>query len=424
MQIYVVRKGDNLWSIAKRFGTSISAIVQANQLFDENVLVVGQALIIPTPERQIVHIVRPGESLWSIARQYGTTVETLARDNNITSTSIILPGQRLIIGKPIIEVNGYLPQVGPRGQQVARNLSAFLTYLSIFSYHILENGDILPIEAQAAVNIGRSEHAAPLMVITNFSGRKFSSDLAHSVLSNPAAQERLITNVLYVMGTSGYKGLNIDFEYVYPKDRELYNKFLARVVSRLHPQGFLVSTALAPKETANQAGLLYEAHDYPVHGRLADFVVLMTYEWGFATGPPQAIAPINKVRRVLNYAVTAIPPKKILMGMPLYGRDWKLPFIKGKSIAKTVSPPDAIRIAAEHKADIQYSNISQAPFYHYYDNQGIQHEVWFEDARSMQAKYNLVREYGLRGVSYWELMSPFPQNWIVLESNFRVRKII
>jgi len=424
MQIYIVRSGDNLSSIALRFGININSIIQANQIPNPDVLVIGEALVIPTPESSRIHMVQPGETLWSISRRYGTTVETIIQDNRITSPYVIFPGQKLVIGKPIIEVNGYLPQVGPAGQQVARNTSRFLTYLSIFSYHILENGDILPIEAQTAVNIARKEHAAPLMVITNFSGRKFSPELAHAVLSNPAAQENLITNVLYIMGTSGYRGLNIDFEYVYPADRELYNQFLSRVVARLHPQGFLVSTALAPKVNASQSGLLYEAHDYPVHGRLVDFVVLMTYEWGYATGPPWAIAPINEVRRVLDYAVTAIPPKKILMGMPTYGRDWKLPFVKGETIAQTVSPPQAVLRAARYNANIQYNTIYQAPYYYYTDEQGIRHIVWFEDARSVRAKYNLVKEYGLRGVSYWELMSPFPQNWLVLEANFRVRKII
>ena len=110
-------------------------------------------------------------------------------------------------------------------------------------------------------------------------------------------------------------------------------------MNKLHPLGYSVSTALAPKTKADQVGLLYEAHDYPVHGALCDFVVLMTYEWGYAAGPPWAIAPINEVRRVLDYAVTAIPRNKILMGMPTYGRDWKLPFVAGTSIASTISPP-------------------------------------------------------------------------------------
>ena len=98
------------------------------------------------------------------------------------------------------------------------------------------------------------------------------------------------------------------------------------VTERLHSLGYIVTTALAPKTSAGQMGLLYEAHHYPVHGRLADHVILMTYEWGYTYGPPMAVSPLNQVRRVLNYAVTAIPPEKILMGMPNYGYDWMLPY--------------------------------------------------------------------------------------------------
>lgn len=85
---------------------------------------------------------------------------------------------------------------------------------------------------------------------------------------------------------------------------------------------------MPPKISGQQQGLLCEAHDYASQGQIADFVTLMTYEWGWAGGPPLAIAPINEVQRVLNYAITVIPRNKILMGIPLYGRDWKIPWMK------------------------------------------------------------------------------------------------
>ncbi len=93
----------------------------------------------------------------------------------------------------------------------------------------------------------------------------------------------------------------------------------------LHPLGYVVATALAPKVSAEQKGTLYVAHDYPVHGQLADFVIIMTYEWGYIYGPAMAVAPVDQVRRVLDYAVSAMPAGKILMGMPNYGYDWTLP---------------------------------------------------------------------------------------------------
>ena len=223
------------------------------------------------------------------------------------------------------------------------------------------------------------------------------------------------------MKEKGYKGLNIDFENVFPADRENYNQFLQRAVDRLHPEGYFVSSALAPKTSAEQKGLLYEAHDYEAHGRIVDFVVLMTYEWGYRKGPAQAISPLNEIKRVLDYAVTVIPRDKILFGFQIYARDWLLPFVPGQE-AETFSQQEAIRRAVQHKVAIQYDPVAQAPFFRYTDDEGRNHEVWFEDARSAQAKFDMVKNYHLRGISYWVLGYPFPQNWLLLGDNFTIRK--
>lgn len=79
--------------------------------------------------------------------------------------------------------------------------------------------------------------------------------------------------------------------------------------------------------------------------------------------------------------------------------------------------------AVRYGVPIQYNTLYQSPFFYYTDEGGVRHVVWFEDARSVQVKFNTAKEYGLRGVSYWELSSPFPQNWAVQENNFRVRKL-
>ena len=211
------------------------------------------------------------------------------------------------------------------------------------------------------------------------------------------------------MKDKGYRGLNIDFENVLPADRELYNQFLQESVASLHKEGYFVSTSLAPKISADQKGLLYEAHDYPAHGRIADFVVLMTYEWGYRFGAPRAVSPLNEIRRVLDYAITAIPRNKILMGFQLYARDWVIPHVQGQE-AETYSPQEAVNRAIKYGAAIQYDTVAASPFFRYKDEQGRGHEVWFEDARSAQAKFDLIKQYNLRGVSYWVLGYPFPQN--------------
>ncbi len=289
-------------------------------------------------------------------------------------------------------------------------------------YSFREDGSLTDMRETGLVEAARVNDISPLLVITNYAGGGFNSDLGATLLRNPSLQDTLIENIVNTIQVKGYEGLNIDFEYLYPGDRENYNNFLRKVVNRLRPLGLSVSTALAPKESKNQSGLLYEAHDYEVHGELCDFVVLMTYEWGWAGGEPWAIAPINKVRDILDYAVTVIPRNKIMMGMPLYGRDWKVPWVQG-TFAKTVSPKEAMNLAARNNVSILYDDTYQSPFYRYTDSGGQKHEVWFEDARSVQVKYDTVKEYGLRGVSYWVLGNPFPQNCAVLQVNFTIQKL-
>lgn len=418
MQIHVIQRGQTLWSLGQLYRVSAQAIANVNGIEDPTNLVVGQSIVIPTPSG--TYVVQPGDSLYEIAARFGTSVSTLASQNQIQNPNVLSVGQVLRVPSTVrgtIEVNAYLTDFGSSGQQAVQTLGSVLTYLSPFSYHVQSDGSIVSISDTTVLSTAKSQGVAPLMVITNWQGSMFSSDLAHTVLNSESIQQTLINNVLSTMASKGHRGLNIDFEYVYPQDRDGYNAFLQRVVTALHAEGYLVSTALAPKVSASQTGLLYEAHDYPVHGSLCDFVVLMTYEWGYMGGPPMAVSPLNQMQNVMNYAVTAIPRSKILTGVSVYGYDWKLPWVSG-TLAQTLSPLGAVQRAAQYGAEIQYDTTSEAPYYNYVDASGTTHVVWFEDPRSFQAKLDFVRSYGLRGISFWSYPTEFPQVPTILASNY------
>ena len=426
MVIYTVRRGDNLYSIARRFGVPMQMLIDDNRPQNPDNLVVGQTIVIATDS--INHTIAPGESLFTIARRYGTTVAQILQANpEITNPVTIYPGQVISIPVPdrklgTIDVNGYaFPSISDTTLQ---DTLPHLTYFSIFSYQVRADGSLVAINDESLISSARAQNVAPLMVITNIlEGGSFDSDLAHTILTNQQVQTTLLNNVVQTLDSKNYFGLDIDFEYIFPDDREAYNRFIRRVVDRLRPLGYTVTTALAPKISGDQQGLLYEAHDYAFHGATVDHVILMTYEWGYTYSPPRAVAPVNLVEDVLRYAVTVIPSEKILMGIPNYGYNWTLPFVQG-SAARTISNTAAVNLAARENAEIQFDEESQSPFFNYYDDQGREHEVWFEDARSIQAKLELVNEYNLGGVSYWTVNSFFPQNWLVLESMYNVRKVL
>ncbi|WP_062107046.1 LysM peptidoglycan-binding domain-containing protein [Bacillus niameyensis] len=416
---HTVRSGETLWSIAQRYGIQLNAIIQANHLSNPSMINVGTQLLIPPR----THVVQSNETLWQIAQHYGVDIQNLIRINHIQNPNQILVGTVLTIPfpKPVIDVNAYTINTGETGAKEVREVGAYLTSVMPFVYTMKADGGLTSIQDTPIIQAAKENNIIPLMSITNFTFQDPGTQLAHTILSNTQIQDRLLTNIMNTMKEKGYRGLNVDFENVQETDRELYNQFLQRAVNRLHPLGYSVSTALAPKTSSTQKGLLYEAHDYEAHGRIVDFVILMTYEWGYRFGPPQAISPLNEMKRVIDYAITVIPRNKIMMGFQIYARDWLLPHVKGQE-AETFDMQEAIRRAQKFGATIQYDRIAQSPFFRYTDEQGRQHEVWFEDARSAQAKFDLVKNYRLLGISYWVLGYPFPQNWLLLEDNFGIRK--
>lgn len=426
LQIHVVRPGDTLYGLSQSYNLPIETIASDNAISDPSRLVVGQALVIRITGSY--YWVSPGDSLYIISQRVNVPVDVLAQVNNIQNPNQLPVGLRLYIPprpKPTKEVAAYIDTQTTRertGEEV-RAVGDQLTYLNIFSYAVDANGNLTPPNDEPAIIAAYERNVAPLMVLTNFADGTFSQEIAAAILNNPSLQDTLLANALSIMEEKGYRGIDFDFEYVGRENREAYNAFIAKAANFFQPNYF-VSSALAPKLSTNQVGTLYEGHDYAAHGRVLDFVFLMTYEWGWSGGPPMAVSPLNEVRRVLEYAITQIPRNKIMMGIPLYGYDWTLPYVAGGQWAKVVSPARAVELALQYNARIEYDYTAQAPYFNYWDEQGREHVVWFEDARSIQAKFNLVKSLGIRGFFYWALGTDFPQNWLLIEDNFTVVKHI
>lgn len=426
MDIHVVQRGETVYSIARQYGIPFSQILNDNQLPDPSQLAIGQTLVIRFPFQ--VHTVQIGQTLSSIARQYGLSIRQLQRNNPILSGgTTVYPGQTLVISyrqlpEETISVNGYAYPFIDR--TLLQETLPFITYLTPFTYGITEEGGLVDLNDEELIARAISAEVAPLMHLSTLTEEGgFSNDLASLVLNNAEIQNRLINNIVTVMQEKAYRGLDVDFEFVFARDAGPYAAFIRNLTQTLNPLGFPVIVALAPKTSATQRGLLYEGHDYAALGAAANEVLLMTYEWGYTYGPPMAVAPLPNVRAVVEYALTEISPQKIWLGVPNYGYDWPLPFIQGQTKATSISNRYAVQLALRYNAEIQYDEQAQTPWFQYQDEQGAMHEVWFEDARSIRAKLALISEYGLRGAGYWNLMRPFPQNWVVLSSLYNIRDV-
>lgn len=422
MKIHVVESGDSLYQIAQSYGVSMSQLMADNQLPDPSKLAVGQTIVVRFPQE--IYTVQPGDTLSSIARQKGLTIRQLWRNNpGLNGTSALIPGQLLVLsyrGAPtrnVLSMGYAYPSIDSAPY---RSILPSLTAVAPFTHSIDGTGNLGDLEDDALVQEATAMGTAPLLHVSSLvQGTGFSGALTRSLLTLPQAKENLINQIVAEISRGGYRGVDLDFEGVYGENATDFATFVAELKVALTPYRLPVIVALAPKISADQRGETYEGHDYALLGKAADYLLLMTYEWGYTYSQPRAVAPITGVRQVVQFAVSQIDPKKLLLGLPNYGYDWTLPHIQGQR-AQSVGCQEAVILAIENRVSIRYDEGSQSPWFRYSDQYGTEHEVWFEDGRSITEKLKLVDEFGLAGVSYWNLDRPFPQSYTILNGVYRI----
>lgn len=368
MFIYIVKEGDTLIRISNSFGIPMEDIIWANQLEYPYYLVIGQSLLLLT--------------------------EPIQEYRKLFANGFAYP----FINSWILEET--LP---------------YLSELSIFSYGFTPEGELLPpaLPVDWMLETALSYGCTPILTLTPFGpDGTFSNQLIHNMLFDENAQDTLIQHLYEEVQYNDYGGINVDFEYILAEDRDLFTEFVRKLTTIIEDIGGEVTVDLAPKTSDTQQGLLYEGKDYRALGEAATRVFVMTYEWGYTYGPPMAVAPLNKVKEVLDYATSVIPLERITMGIPNYGYDWELPFVRGETKATTIGNIEAVQIAMAHGASIYYDDTAQSPFFHYVVG-NVTHEVWFEDARSILAKYRLLQSYPLFGFGCWQIMRLFRPMWLL-----------
>ncbi len=405
MIIHTVSPGDTIFSVANQYGVDESILAFNNDVTDTLKLPVGMPIGVIIPET--IHTVGVGETLSSIANQYGVTIQQLYQNNlflngkgdiNIGQT-LYITVERTPLGQ--FQTGGYAyPFID---ESLLRRYLPFMGGFMPFTYGFRTDGTLVELDDSKLLNITKDYQTLPIMHLSTLTENdNFSVELAEVLFNSPETQRILLDNVIATMETKGYTALDVDFEFLGKENAVKYADFIKYCVSRLHPLGYGVMTALAPKTSDDQKGALYEGHDYALLGEAADAVLLMTYEWGYTYGPPMAVSPIKPVADVVDYALTRIPPEKIFLGISNYGYDFTLPYIQGVSRATSVSTRTAFALASRYGAEIFFDETVQSPYFDYTEN-NQSHRVWFEDVRSISQRLRLMAEKNLRGALWWNL---------------------
>jgi spore germination protein len=427
MTIHVVQTGETIDSISALYNITVERLVLENGILNPDNLVVGQTIVIVQPELE--YEIQAGDTLMSIAEKNNVSVMELLRNNPyLSNREYLFPGETIVIKYQTnktrsIATSGYaFPYIDI---DVLTKTLPFLTYLTIFNYNVTREGEIIVDDDDSdIVQLAKIYGVAPMMFVSTFTQEGVSSsEVAFSILNNPKLQDQLIENILNILKTKGYYGVNFYAEYINLENIDQTADYLKRATDILHAEGYRVLITVTPEIKVDSQMVSFSTIDYSKLAVSVDAIVFTSYEWGRSYNFPSSINPVNVMRALLNYAVKIVPPEKIFLGLITIGYDWQLPYVPGSSSANAVTSDGAIQIAAENGVPIQFNEPAQAPYFYYMDGEKQLHIIWFKDARTYDAIARLVLEYGLQGLSIWTIMYFNTQMWFVLNTEYDIDKV-
>ncbi|MBO1000244.1 LysM peptidoglycan-binding domain-containing protein [Bacillus sp. SD075] len=420
MTIIIVKKGDSLWEIAKKNKVDPSKIIEVNGL-ESTALVPGLALYIP--DEKVVYrryIIKSQDTLTRISSRFGTNAGAIMGANPGIVANSLKVGTEIFIPSPyknqLITLGFAFPTSGGVVFETLEQNGDILSYLAIVAYSFTRegnayvDGDDLPIIAKC-----EQTGVTPLLMIRNFQDGDFDADLAGDVLANSVYRANLINSMLTFVREKGYGGVSMDIEFIPPARRSDYVLFLKELKEGLNE--LILHVNVHAKTADNPDNRIVGGHDYRGIGEAADLVAVMTIDYGYPTGPPEPISPIWWMGEVLRYALSNIPEYKLQSAFPMYGYDWIVPSRETKAL----SAQNAQNLAIATGAEITFDISAASPTYSY-QRENSNHVVWFEDIRSISAKYEMIDAYELIGATYWQIGLEFPQNWEFIDKNILIIK--
>ncbi len=426
MIIHVVQPGETIHSISEYYKIPVDRLILENGLTNPGNLAIGQTIVIVQPET--LYTVHTGDTLESIAKQHGTTTMELLRNNpHLSDREFLYNGETIVISYQTNRTRT-ITTIGYTFSYIDRPILIktlpFLTYLTIFNYKVTNEGEIIFMaDDTELIDLAKTYGVAPMMFVSTLSdGGIVNPEVTNTILNNPSVQDHFIENALQIMKAKGFCGINIYVERINYENLNSFAEYLSRASERFHSEGYKILITVTPIANIESPNVSFEKIDYGKLAESVDGIIFSSYDWALSYSYPNSIFPVNVLRELLDYAVSIIPPEKIIFGITTLGYDWVLPYVPGVTEAAAISDSRAIEIAADNGITIQFNEEAQSPYFFYTEN-GFLHLVWFKDARSFDSRAELVEEYDLQGVSIWTIMRFSTQMWLIINTRFYIERL-
>lgn len=311
-------------------------------------------------------------------------------------------------------------------EECIRSFEANIDQIDIIgpqTYYLDGNGILWGSVDRRVLDLARKRNIKVMPLVMN---PEFDQPMLHALLHDPAARERAVQSMVKICVDHGYAGLQFDFENIHISDRDAFTSFYRQTAEAFRPHKLMLSIAVVPR-ISDEVGptsyhkWIYEywrgAYDYRALAEIGDFISLMTYDQHSHRTPPGPVAGLTWMEKVIRFVLNDVPAAKISLGIPFYSYYWH-PFAEnGKAHVwgRGLDHAEAVGLAERHGAAWQW-NDREKVFSTFYEHEGLYEHLYLEDARSFEAKLELLNKYGFRGISVWRLGHEDPKVWDVLRN--------
>lgn len=317
------------------------------------------------------------------------------------------PGSQDAEAKALLRWGYYVTYAENSRTSLEENLDQ-LDIVSPYYYHLTPNGSLKEFDEPDTTALIRSNSNARILPIIQNESRW---DDFTTTMKTPEQRQDVVELLVELVETKNYDGIHIDFEAVNASDRDLLTDFMERLATAFRPRGLITSQAIIPRlsDTSTVWGGAYDMAELAKHN---DYIVIMAYDHtpvGSAT--PGPVAPLPWVRQAISYAASQVPAERLILGVPFYGYDWNL---DDGPPATAVTYDRAMQLSRRDGATSGYDPEERSPWVRYSDDNGDDHEIWFENSLSFEVKLQAAMDYDLAGFAAWRLGHEDADNWRVV----------
>lgn len=330
--------------------------------------------------------------------------------------------------QPIPTVTKTLPTVKPEalnthitlgyytGKQESYDaVRAHAPYLNVVSsdvFSIQMDGTLVGGDDFDIADFNREHNIQTFACVSNYNNEPdvndFDPQLAQAALvTHP---QKVIAAIIDLLHTNDFTGVNIDFESLafsedIENDRAAFSSFIHSLSARLHDERYQLIVSVPGKTEDDPENTWSYPFDLAALGQDVDYLQLMTYDQHGPWGEPGSVAGADWVEDCLVYTTATVDPAKLLIGLPAYEYDWDLNASDPENetySAESFYWIDVPGLMEKTGAELHWNEASQSPWLSY-EQDGHQHQAWFENPDSIRMKTTLVSKYHLAGLSMWSL---------------------